>query len=124
MTKKEIVRAISEETGMKQSIVKEIVQKTFDSILDALARGERVELRKFGVFDVKRRKARKARNLATGELVFVPERNAVSFKPSKEMDSRVAKCDQDQRFTESGFMPNRKSELENPSSSDDNSNGP
>lgn len=113
MTKKEIVRTISEETGMTQAIVKEIVQKTFDSILQSLAKGERVELRNFGVFDIRKRAARKARNLSTGETVMVPEKNVVAFKPSKEMEKRVARCDEDQRFSESGFIPSSKKDDSN-----------
>ncbi|MEL7499660.1 MAG: HU family DNA-binding protein [Planctomycetota bacterium] len=120
MTKKEIVRHISEETGLTQAVVKEIVQKTFDAILDSLARGERVELRNFGVFEIRRRAARKARNLSTGEPIMVPERSVVVFKPSKQMESRVETSDQDQRFTESGFIPKTKSDLEKESLPDDN----
>lgn len=106
MTKKEMVRAIAELTGQTQAVVREIVQKTFDSILETLEKGERVELRNFGVFDVKLRAERKARNISTGEQVVIPERYTVTFKPSKEMEKRVARCDQDQRFAESGFNPN------------------
>ena len=105
MTKKEIVRAISEEIDVTQAIVKEVVQKTFDAILDSLARGERVELRNFGVFDLRVRASRMARNLSTGEQVFVPEKTVVMFKPSKEMDKRVAQQGASGRFSESGFLP-------------------
>ena len=60
MTKKEIVRRISEELGLKQTDTKEVVQRTFDAIIEALATEQRVELRNFGVFEVKKRAARKA----------------------------------------------------------------
>lgn len=123
MTKKELVRAISEESGLTQSLVKEIVQKTFDSILNELEKGNRVELRKFGVFEVKTRSERRARNVSTGEIVIVPERKVVVFRASKEMEKRVAESGGDQRFSESGFMPNHKRELENPGSLEDNGNG-
>ncbi len=89
MTKKEIVRTISEEIGLTQLQTKEIVQKTFDAIVDALVREERIELRNFGVFEVKRRAARKARNPRTGDKVLVPEKFVVTFKPGKEMEERV-----------------------------------
>ena len=112
LTKKEIVRAISEETGMTQSAIREIVQKTFDSVLDSLANGQRVELRNFGVFDLKVRAARQARNLSTGDAVQVPEKIVVAFKPSKEMERRVAASGKDNRFQESGFMPNARQEIE------------
>jgi integration host factor subunit beta len=59
VTKKDIVKAISEQIGMTQLKTKEIVQKTFDAIIDTLVREERIELRNFGVFEVKKRAARK-----------------------------------------------------------------
>lgn len=88
-TKKEIVKTISNEIGLTQQKTKEIVQKTFDAIVDILVDEGRIELRKFGVFQVKRRAARKARNPRTGEKVDVAERFVVTFKPGKEMEERV-----------------------------------
>lgn len=89
MTKKEIVKAISEEIGLTQLKTKEIVQKTFDAIVETLVREKRIELRNFGVFEVKRRAARKARNPRTGERVDVAEKFVVTFKPGKEMEEKV-----------------------------------
>ena len=89
MTKKEIVRTISEEIGLTQLKTKEIVQKTFDAIVETLVEDGRIELRNFGVFEVKRRAPRKARNPRTGDKVFVPEKFVVTFKPGKEMEERV-----------------------------------
>ncbi len=89
MTKKEIVKAIAEEIGLTQLKTKEIVQKTFDAIIDALVEGKRIELRNFGVFEVKERAARKARNPRTGQRVHVPAKLVVTFKPGKEMEERV-----------------------------------
>ena len=89
MTKKEIVKAISEEIGLTQLKTKEIVQKTFDAIVDTLVQDRRIELRNFGVFEVKKRAARKARNPRTGERVDVAEKYVVTFKPGKEMEERV-----------------------------------
>ena len=80
MTKKEIVRRISEELGLKQTDTKEVVQRTFDAIIEALATEQRVELRNFGVFEVKKRAARKARNPKTGEEVLA--RRDRSFQSS------------------------------------------
>lgn len=105
MTKKEIVRTISEEIGITQLKTKEIVQRTFDAIIDALVRERRIELRNFGVFEVKKRSARKARNPKTGDKVHVPEKFVVTFKPGKEMENRVNMGEQENRFSESGFMP-------------------
>lgn len=89
MTKKEIVKSISEELGLTQLKTKEIVQRTFDAIIDALASEGRIELRNFGVFEVKKRAARVARNPRTGDQVEVPEKYVVTFKPGKEMEARV-----------------------------------
>lgn len=89
MTKKEIVKTISDEIGLTQLKTKEIVQKTFDAIVKTLVEDRRIELRNFGVFEVKRRAARKARNPRTGRKVDVPEKFVVTFKPGKEMEERV-----------------------------------
>ena len=89
MTKKEIVKQISDRIGLTQLKTKEIVQLTFDAIVDTLLEDKRIELRNFGVFEVKLRKARKARNPRTGEKVDVPPKNVVTFKPGKEMEERV-----------------------------------
>ncbi len=89
MTKKEIVKTISDEIGLTQLKTKEIVQKTFDAIVETLVEERRIELRNFGVFEVKKRAARKARNPRTGDKVYVPEKYVVTFKPGKEMEERV-----------------------------------
>lgn len=89
MTKKEIVKTIAEEIGLTQLKTKEIVQRTFDTIVETLVSEGRVELRNFGVFEVKRRAARQARNPRTGDKVEVPEKFVVTFKPGKDMEERV-----------------------------------
>jgi integration host factor subunit beta len=89
VTKKEIVKTISEEIGMTQLKTKEIVQKTFNAIVDTLVDERRIELRNFGVFEVKRRAARKARNPRTGQRVDVPQKFVITFKPGKEMEEKV-----------------------------------
>jgi integration host factor subunit beta len=91
MTKKEITKAIAEEVGVPQTQVKEIVQRVLDGIMATLVTESRIELRNFGVFCVKRRKARKARNPCTGERVDVPEKVVVTFKPGREMEERVSR---------------------------------
>ena len=93
MTKKEIVKQISERIGLTQLKTKDIVQQTFDAIVDTLLEDGRIELRNFGVFEVKQRKARKARNPRTGEKVDVPPKNVVTFKPGKEMEERVRRME-------------------------------
>lgn len=94
MTKKEIVKAISEELGLTQLKTRDIVQRTFDMIVDTLVTDGRIELRNFGVFEVKQRAARKARNPRTGDSVEVPSRFVVTFKPGKEMEERVLQMEQ------------------------------
>ncbi len=89
MTKKEIVKKISEEIGLTQLKTKDIVQRTLDAIIHTLVTEGRIELRNFGVFEVKRRAPRKARNPRTGDKVSVPAKNVVTFKPGKEMEKLV-----------------------------------
>lgn len=93
MTKKEIVKQISEELKLTQLKTKEIVQKTFDAIVETLLEEGRIELRNFGVFEVKLRKARKARNPRTGAKVYVEPKYVVTFKPGKEMEEQVRQLD-------------------------------
>jgi integration host factor subunit beta len=93
VTKKEIVKQISDDTGLTQLKTKEIVQKTFDAIMETLLSEGRIELRNFGVFEVKRRKARKARNPRTGSRVDVPPKSVVTFKPGKEMEEKIRQLD-------------------------------
>jgi len=89
MTKKDIILRVADETNLKQIDVKRVVQKTFDCIIDALARGEKIELRNFGVFRIKQRKSRTGRNPRTGEAVPVPPRKAVVFKPGLKMKQKI-----------------------------------
>jgi nucleoid DNA-binding protein len=92
MTKRDLVVRISEETGMVQQQVLDVIQKTLDHISDALAGGNTVELRNFGVFEVKVRKPRVGRNPNRPETdVPIPRRAVVKFKPGKEMREAVLK---------------------------------
>ena len=85
MTKKEMANAIAEETGLSQVQVKDIIERLFAAIIDTLEAKGRIELRNFGVFEVKQRKARKARNPRTGEVVMVPAKHVVRFKSGLEI---------------------------------------
>jgi integration host factor subunit beta len=96
VTKKEIVKKISEEIGLTQLKTKEIVQLTLNAIIQTLVEEGRIELRNFGVFEVKRREARKARNPRTGDKVYVPPKAVVTFKPGKEMEELVRQMNLDQ----------------------------
>jgi len=95
VTKKDIVRTIAEQIDLPQLRTKELVQKTFDALIDALVKEGRIELRNFGVFQIKRREARMARNPRTGEKVPVQAKSVVTFKPGKEMEARVRELDRE-----------------------------
>ncbi len=109
MTKKEIVKAISEQIGLTQLKTKEIVQKTFDAIVETLVEERRIELRNYGVFEVKNRAARKARNPRTGERVDVAEKYVVTFKPGKEMEERVRLLELKEREAERAALEQSQS---------------
>ena len=92
LTKRDLVTRISEETGLTQQQVLDVVQKNLDYIAEALARGDKVELRNFGVFEVKTSKARVGRNPNAPEKdVPIPARSVVKFKAGKEMADAVIK---------------------------------
>jgi len=90
LTKKDIVNKIAEETQIKQIDVKKVVQKTFDYIIDSLTKGNKVELRNFGIFKIKSRRARTGRNPRTGVAVPVPPKKVVVFKAGMVMKKKVA----------------------------------
>ena len=89
MTKKDIVLKVASETGLKQLDVKKVVQRSLEVVVEALSRGETVELRNFGIFKVKSRKGRTGRNPRTGEKVPVPPKRVVAFKPGLLMKRDV-----------------------------------
>ncbi|WP_236696672.1 HU family DNA-binding protein [Rhodopirellula islandica] len=122
------MRVISEELGLTQQETKEVVQRTFDSIVETLVREGRIELRNFGVFEVKPRAARKARNPKTGQQVDVPEKYVVTFKPGKVMEQRVRQLSSD-NLPDTWVMPvdhvPTSGSAERPNETDDpNSNRP
>ena len=91
MTKNDIVVSIAKATGLRQIDVKRIAQMALDGIIDALVDDGRIELRNFGIFEVKTRRGRKARNPRTGEEVMVPAKRVVTFKPGKLMEERISR---------------------------------
>jgi nucleoid DNA-binding protein len=92
MTKRELVVRISNETGLTQQEVFGVVQKTLDYVTESLVKGETVEFRDFGVFEIKVRKPRIGRNPnKPANTVTIPERRVVKFKAGKEMKARVLK---------------------------------
>ena len=88
MTKRDLVVKISADTGLIQTEVASIVQKTLDYIADELAAGRDIELRNFGVFEIR---VRKGRNPKVPQItVPIPERKVVKFRAGKELKDRVA----------------------------------
>lgn len=90
-TKREIVKTIAEKTALTQAQAAEVVQLAFESIIETVLDERRIELRNFGVFELRERKPRKARDPRTGQTMTLPARQVVVFKPSKHLDERVAR---------------------------------
>jgi len=90
ITKKQLVEKISNETEQTKVKTKAIVQLFLDTIRKELEHGNRIELRDFGVFEVKQRSSRVGRNPRTGETVKVPSRKVVTFKVGRKMKQDVA----------------------------------
>ena len=90
MTKKEMIRRIAVELDINQVLAGKIVQSTLDTILDALAATGKVELRNFGIFKVKKRAPRKARNPKTNEEILVPAKSVICFRPGKNVAAMIA----------------------------------
>ena len=103
MTKKEISKLVYSDTGLNQTEAQQAVQSTFASLTKLLLKYGRVELRGFGVFEIKTRAERKARNPRTGEEVQVAEHETVVFKPSKLMKADI----QARRATEKSPKPKK-----------------
>jgi len=89
VSKKEIVRTIAEEMRLDQAIVKEVVQRTLDSMLEVIATRGRLELRNFGVFEIKRRASRIARNPRTNQEVRVPAKHVLTFRAGKNIRRKM-----------------------------------
>ena len=90
-TKKDLIDRIAAETNQKRIVVKKTVQCFLNKVIDELRRGNRLEFRDFGVFEVKTRASRIGRNPRTGDQVPVPERRVVTFRPGKKMKEIVSR---------------------------------
>lgn len=95
ITKKELIDQIAEATGEKRVVTKKIVQTFLDSIIVELGKGNRLEFRDFGVFEVKQRQARKAQNPKTLEEVWVPPKRTVKFKVGRLMKETLTTADEE-----------------------------
>jgi integration host factor subunit beta len=92
ITKKELVNRIADQTKKTKVVVKDILQRFLDEIIQELSNGNRLEFREFGVFEVKERAARTAQNPRTLEKVYVPSKRVVKFKVGRLMRERI--CDE------------------------------
>lgn len=90
ITKKELVARIADRMHVTKVVAKDIIQLFLDEIIRELGRGNRLEFREFGVFEIKERAARKAQNPRTLEKVDVPAKRVVKFKVGRLMKERVA----------------------------------
>ncbi len=87
MIKLDIVNAVVTKTGVSRTKAEEAVETVFEAMKAALGKGERIELRRFGVFNVRPRKTGIGRNPRTGQEVSIPPGKAVRFKPGKELQT-------------------------------------
>jgi DNA-binding protein HU-beta len=87
--KLDIVNRLTEHTGVSKGMAEQVVEALFQSLKEALTRGERVELRGFGVLTVRQRKRGLGRNPRTGVEVAIPVGRSVRFKPGKELRARA-----------------------------------
>ena len=91
MNKHELVSKVAQSTGQSKRLTRQILDDLLETLGDTLATGNKIELRGFGSFKIKRRKAQVARNPRTGEKVNVPSRFVPSFKPSRNLLDKVDK---------------------------------
>ncbi|HEX8284114.1 MAG TPA: HU family DNA-binding protein [Pyrinomonadaceae bacterium] len=96
MIKLDIVNRVAERTGVPKMKAEQAVDALFHSMKEALARGERIELRGFGVFVVKPRKRGVGRNPRTGEEVAIPSGKTIRFKPGKELQAHGFDAEHDE----------------------------
>src|ERR1043165_3668295 len=89
MTKADLVEQVAGEAEMTKKDAEQLVEIIFDSIIEALNKGEKIELRGFGSFRVRERDARKGRNPKTGTAVSIPAKRVAYFKPGKELKELI-----------------------------------
>jgi len=85
ITKKDLIDRIADKTGQRRVAVKATVQSFLDQVILELGKGNRLEFRDFGVFEIRERKARTAQNPRTLERVQVPSKKVVKFKVGRQM---------------------------------------
>ncbi len=93
ITKKELVDRIADATGERRVVVKNVVQSFLDNVVVELGKGNRLEFRDFGVFEIKQRSERVAQNPKTLDRVHVPPKRTVKFKPGRLMKEALSGAD-------------------------------
>lgn len=111
MTKAELVEEVSRVSDLTKKHSEVIVETVFQSIIDALHRGEKIELRGFGSFRLRKREPRKGRNPKTGDKVDVPPKRVPYFKPGKELKDLINREGDDSGATSGAAPPGASSSL-------------
>ena len=83
VTKRSLARLLAEEMGLKKTLAYRCADALFQAMAESITRGNRIEIRGFGIWEVKETKAKNGRNPRTGDQVFVPARRKVMFKPGR-----------------------------------------
>lgn len=92
VTKADLSRLLANDLGLKKSLAKQLVDSFFDALTASILEGDRIEARGFGVWEVKKTNPKpKARNPRTGDIVYVPARRKVSFKPGRLIKEALSK---------------------------------
>ena len=105
MTKADLIKEVSQSSDLTKKHSEIIVNTVFESIIDALHRSDKVELRGFGSFRIRQRQARQGRNPKTGERVSVPAKKIPYFKPGKEFKRFINGDEEEPESTVSGSTP-------------------
>jgi len=92
ITKKELIDHIADSTQLKRVVVKKVVQTFLDSMIAEMGKGNRLEFRDFGVFEVKERRPRMAQNPKSLEPVYVPKKRSVKFKMGRRMQAALTEA--------------------------------
>lgn len=91
MTKKELISAVAEKAGLKKAAAEKAVNAAIEAVVEAISKGERVNIPGFGIFNVRERKERKGRNPRTGKEIKIPARKVVAFTAAKALKEAVNK---------------------------------
>ena len=91
MTKKELISAVAEKAGLKKAAAEKAVNAAIEAVVEAISKGERVNIPGFGIFNIRERKERKGRNPRTGKEIKIPARKVVAFTAAKALKEAVNK---------------------------------